>query len=241
MAFATTDDATAGAFALPPAPPTHPFRLRRVLGLLRELHRDPTKTELALEVFEAVGGNGGERTLDLFLRQPEAAALLRERPLIAERLADHAWLASLPEGSVGRAHLDFQRAHGFAADGLAETNRNVEREGDVTLDGVRTWFFDRYTICHDLLHVVTGLDTSEDGEALLLAFSHGQTPQRGYLALLAMIAFQTGIDLGFHAKLVGAWRAGRRAAPLVAAPWETLLERPLEAVRRDYRIEGIER
>ena len=224
---------------IPPRPPSHPFRLGRVRQLLRTLRESPEQTELALEVFDAVGGDGGESSFQRFVNHPAGQRLLREQPRIEQALGDRDLLASLPEGSLGRAYLEFATANGFAADGLAALNREVEREGDAEIDPYRQWFWDRYSVCHDLWHVITGCDTTPDGESMLLAFSQAQTPQRGYRALLAMIMIDANIDLRFQWDLRRAWRAGKRAAPLLFARWEELLARPLDDVRREFRVEPI--
>jgi ubiquinone biosynthesis protein Coq4 len=74
---------------------------------------------------------------------------------------------------------------------------------------------------------------------MLLAFSQAQTPQRGYRALLSMAVAQANIDLGFQRALLRAYRAGRQAAPLIFVRWEQLLERPLDELRRELRVETI--
>ena len=224
---------------IPPPPASHPFRARQVWRLLTSLRADPEQTELALQVFEAVGGDGGESTFQRFARTDEGQRLLASRPRIADHLADHEALAALPDGSFGRAYLDFATENGFDADGLAQINRDVERETHDELDPYRQWFWDRYSTCHDLWHVLTGCSTVPDDEAMLLAFSQAQTPQRGYRALLAMIVAQANVDVRFQLALVRAWRAGKRAAPLVAVHWEEQLARPIDELRRELRVETI--
>ena len=54
-----------------------------------------------------------------------------------------------------------------------------------------------------------------------------------------MIVVDANIDLRFQLGLRRAWRAGKRAAPLVFARWEELLARPLDDVRREFRVATI--
>ncbi len=224
--------------AIAPPPPAHPFRSKRVLEILRTLDADPEQTDLALEIFDAVGGEGGERTFQGFIGAQGGRRLYHERPLLVEHMADRAGLAAMPAGSLGRTYLGFLEANDFAADSLVEINRGVERE-ELELDPVRTWFWDRFTAMHDLWHVVTGCDTQVDNEAMLLAFTYAQSRQRGFLVLLSLIVLKANVDLRFQWALLRAWRAGRRAQDLVSARWEELLPLPLSEVRARLGVERI--
>jgi ubiquinone biosynthesis protein COQ4 len=224
----------APTLAPPPAP--RPLEWRRVWKLLRTLGADAEQTGAVFELFEAVGGDGGERTFRRFYDTLEGREILRERSELVAHMADEQRLAALPAGSLGRAYLDFRSANGFAADGLVELNAVTVRQSGEGLDPVRDWFFDRFTAMHDLWHVVTGCDTSEDGEALLLAFSLGQTPQRGFAFLVGLVVAKTNVNLSFQSKVARAWWMGRRARPLVIARWEDLLARPLDEVRAEFGV-----
>ncbi len=224
-----------GAIDYPPPPTPHPFRLRKVLGLLRDIDDDPEKTDVALTVFDAVGGEGGERTFQRFIRSSEGRRLYRRGDELVDHMADREALAAMPEGSLGRAYLDFAMRNGFTADSLVGMNRDLERETSAD-DPVRQWFWDRYTAMHDLWHVVTGCDTTPDGECLLLAFTQGQSPQRGYRVLLTLIVLRANINLRFQWSLVRSWLRGRQAGSLVNADWEALLPLPLEHVRRRFGV-----
>lgn len=220
---------------IPPPPPAHPLRLRRVLELLRNIHEADDQVEAGLELFDAVGGVGGERTFQRFLRRPEGEALLRSRPDLVALLGDREGLAALPEGSLGRAYLAFAEENGFAADGLVEKNKAVHREAH-EIDPYRSWFWDRFTMAHDLWHVLTGCPATPEGEGTLLAFLAAHTPQRGYWMLVGLVTVGAGRDLGRHWRNLKAFRAGRRAEPLLVARWEELLAWPIEEVRRCFRV-----
>lgn len=221
---------------VPAPPPARPMQWRRVWQLLRTLARDAEQTGAVFELFEAVGGDGGERTFRRFYDSAEGRAILREHPELVAHMADESRLAGLPADSLGRAYLAFRRANAFEADGLVAIKDETVRELGVADDPVRAWFFDRFTAMHDLWHVVTGCDTSEDGEALLLAFSQGQTPQRGFAFLVGLVVVKTHLDLAFQARVARAWWRGRRAKPLMTARWEALLARPLEEVRAELGV-----
>ena len=224
---------------IPPPDAVHPLRFRRVLALLREVHsaeHDDDKVEAALTLFDAVGGLGGEKTFQRFARTPEGRRLLRTRPDLVGILADRDLLRALPDGSFGRAYLAFAERNGFSADSLLELTNSVDRERP-TNDTHREWFWNRFTVAHDLWHVLTGCSTEGEGEIRLLAFTYGQTPQRGYVLLLGLGFFSRFFKPSFFAVQWRAWRAGRRAADLVSAPWEQYLAWPLDEVRRCFGID----
>lgn len=224
---------------VPVSQPAHPLRLRKVLKLMRAIRTSDDPVRAGLEFFDAVGGIGGEATFQRFLKSPDGRRLLRVRPDLVALLGDREALASMPEGSLGRAYLDFAERNGFAADGLVEKNKTIERECSAG-DPYREWFWDRFTMSHDLWHVLTGCPTTDFGESRLLAFSSAQTAQRGFTVLCLFIAFIHAFDFSHHRKQFAAWRAGKRAHDLVSLPWENYLAWPLDEVRRCYGVAVIE-
>lgn len=222
---------------VPPPPPAR-REWRRAWRALRDLIRDSSRTEKVFEIFDAVGGGGDERQFQAFLARPEGRALAHERPSLVEAMADREALEALPEGSLGRAYHAFATANGFAADGLIEAEMAAEREDGISLDPLRRWFYDRVTVSHDLWHVLTGYGTDESGEAALLAFTVAQFPTGGLRLLVgaaAVVGFCSGA-FGFPRYLREAWRRGRSAGDLVAAPMEKLIRLPLEETRRRLGI-----
>ena len=224
-----------GPLEIPPAPPGHAFRWRRVLKLLRDVRTADDQVAAGLALFDAVGGMDSERTFQRFVRHPEGRRMLRTLPDLVDRLGDRKALAAMPEGSLGRAYLEFAEKNGFAADGLVQKNREVKREVD-SIDPYRRWFWDRFSVAHDLWHVLTGCPTSPEGESELLWFSYGHNPGRGMLVLVGLVTYSSGTDLRRHRIHYRAWRAGRRAENLLLARWEDFLEWPLDEVRACFRV-----
>jgi ubiquinone biosynthesis protein COQ4 len=221
----------------PPAAPA-PFQARRAFRLLREVIRNPEDTDKVFEFFEAVGGDDGERHFETFLAEPEARHLLATRPQLVEVLANEAYLASLPEDSLGHWYLRFMRARGFAPSGLLEAReRGVGKRQEA--DAEHEWFYDRLNVMHDLWHVLTGYGTDELGEAALVAFSEAQIPNRSFPILLVAAAWMgpKSWSLAWPRYLARAYRRGRRAKLLTAAPFEELLPLPVPEVRRRLGIE----
>jgi ubiquinone biosynthesis protein COQ4 len=222
------------------APPLPRRRLewRHAWRSLRELITDPKQTEKVFELLGAIGGDDGESSFQRFLSHPDGRSLLASHPRLLEALADRGALSRMPEGSFGRAYLDFVRERGFEPGGLLEARANAKTRRS-ELDPIREWFFDRTNLMHDLWHVITGYGTDEAGESALLAFTLAQIPTRG-MAVLVVAAAAIGpkdLHLSWPRYLRRAWIRGRRAVLLTTAPWEDLLPRPLEEVRLRLRIE----
>lgn len=234
---------------IPPSPPlaTH---WRRAWRSMRQLFADSDDTAKAMDFFQAIGRHEFERSFQRFVADPQGRALLRERPSLGATLADRQALARLPEASFGRAYLAFLERNGFQAMALLELQKQVElrweaEEGVPRLDPLRAWFRERFLLAHDLHHVLTGYGTDDVGEATLLAFTLAQVPGRGQAFLSVGAAVEVQRRLGWS-RLgrswpgydLRAWRRGRRAAWLAAAPWEELLPLRLESVRNLLGVES---
>ena len=224
-----------GPVELPPRLPRRPIQWRRAARMLLDLKRDPTDTRKAFEMFEAVGGRGDDGLFLRFARTQEGVELVARRPSLLALLIDRDALAAMPDGSFGRAYLDFARENGFAADGLL-----VERDAafaglDDDIGPDRQWFFDRLTLSHDLWHVLTGYGTDEAGELALLGFSRAQGLNGRVIAVFALFGALIG-GRAVQRFMREAHRRGKCSACLVVQPWEELLPLPLDAVRARLRI-----
>jgi ubiquinone biosynthesis protein COQ4 len=205
---------------------------------LRELIRDPESTEKAFDVLFAIGRGDFERQFRRFAGDPEGARLLAERPSLAVALRDRAALACMPDGSLGRAYLEYLDRNGFQAEGLVSVERTVrarwERDGNLPpLDEQRSWFRDRIILMHDLFHVITGRNTNPSDEGALLWFSQAQLGGGAnlFLTLGATLELIRVWGIGWLGEVRKSWRQGRGARWLVTLPFEQLLPLPLETVR----------
>jgi len=216
-----------------PAPP--PFRPLRALRLFLAVLRDPERTDLVYALFDAMGGDDGPAHVARLRASPSGRRLLAEKPSLLERLGDER-LAGLPETTLGGAYARAMRARGFAPDGLLAYR---SRSQGALLGGAdERWLSERINVMHDLWHVLTGYGTDPLGEAALIAFSHAQIPSRSFPLLLlgAVAKGPKSWDLAWPRYLWRAYRRGRRARLLTAAPLEALLERPLAELRRELRV-----
>ncbi len=232
---------------IPPVPPW-PMRWRRSLRALRELLDDPEDTQKASDVFYAIGYHDCERRFRRFAASDTGRRLLAERPDLCAALSDREALLRLPEGSLGRAYLDYMDRNGYDPATLVEMERRVQarwqrEEGLPIMDPLRGWYQERIMLTHDLFHVLTDYGTDHVGEATLLAFTFAQMRGRAQ----ALVTFGAALEV-FRALGPAwlrydwaAWRRGRRASWLVACPWEELLPLRLDTARALLGVESPER
>ncbi len=219
--------------------PARPVEWRRAWNALKILVADPERTEQVFEITDALAGASFERLYRKFAEHPDGQRLLAQRPSLLAVLSDREALHALPAGSFGRAYADFMECGNLTADGLVEADAMVVRDDSRIEEPNRRYYGDRVRDMHDLWHVLTGYGRDEAGEAANLAFTLAQIPNKG-IALIVVAAAVIGTrewTLGWTRYLYRAWRRGRRAALLTVAPYESLLERPLDEVRRALSIE----
>lgn len=219
---------------LPPAT-TRPLqwkRLKKQLEILWEA--DPAKVlDAAFSTGDALGGMSDERQLRRLLACDEGQAILAERASLTEALADHDALRAMPEGSLGRVFLAFSERHGLNPRQLIESQHAMSRDY-ADLDPIRQWISDRFTVMHDLWHVIAGYDATHAGESALMCFSLPQRVNDRALPIFVVMSLLTG-----RISPRNAWEAfvrGKRAGCLVAQPFERLLPQPLEAVREQLGV-----
>lgn len=225
----------AAGYAYSGEPTRNPFRF--LLALWR-VSRDLTRTEEAgiVEIGFARSrlGRRFARWEDVLARldaDPRSAGMLRTQrfgPI------DLAALAELPEGTLGRVFAEHCRARGI--------DPNLVR---IAGEGVVDRFLDRMYATHDLWHVTTGWGNDDTGEVGLGGFYLAQLEAPFFLFLLAFISLNTVFVAPKTLRtrmdaLVAGYRAGRRAEPLIAADWDSLLAMPLAEVRRQLGLDGAE-
>jgi ubiquinone biosynthesis protein COQ4 len=208
---------------------------------------EPDETANAMDLFLALGTKDFERNFQRLTRDPRGRALLVERPDLLAKLSDRESLAALPEGSLGRACLEYLERYGFDPTHLIELQHRVAdrweaEEGAPPLDDMRSWYRDRALLLHDVFHVLTGYGADQLGEATLLGFTQGQLGGRVNRLLTIGASFEVMQAMGTRwlPYVFCAWRRGRRAVALHALRFEELMPRPLDEVRRLARIEAPE-
>lgn len=158
---------------------------------------------------------------------------------------DFVALANLPGGSFGRAYFDHIVANKLdrkLASDYRKFHEMLEESGalkDMPYD-IKYKTLRGFQI-HDLLHIVTGYDTTGLGEIALQAFGLGQMPNLyNGMWVATATARMTYLDPASQGPLMDAitegWRFGRKCPNLNLVRWEEHLARDLRELRAGYGI-----
>ncbi len=212
-----------------------PLDFKTAFRALGALIANPDDTKQAFTIVYSLGGPSGERMFQRFKKTEVGRAVLAEKRVLLDRLKDTAALEAMPEGSLGRAYLDFLRSQSITADGLVSASEDGavdERIGDVE----RQIFTDRMRDMHYLWHVVAGYRGDLIGEGAVLGLSFAQTKNPG-VGLISLMGFLHSGPLPLARKTIaGGFFRGRKAAWLPAVDWEAMLPLPLEDVRQELGL-----
>lgn len=164
---------------------------------------------------------------------PEGRTILRERPRITSATVDLGELRALPEGTLGRTYAEHLDRCGLDLDALSvPVTRGRDEEANYLLERVRQ--------THDVWHAVLGLGAAGHEEVLVHAFQWPQLhmPYSALVVFFGTIKHLVGERRWATLKraLPGAYRAGRRAAPLLPVYWERRWEQPIESLRAELRV-----
>lgn len=216
-------------------PRIRPFK---AMAHMHKLIADKEDTEQVFHIIDALNGDHIIRELDAFAASEAGRARIRERRYLPPLLDDHDALRRLPEGSVGRAYVDFMEREGLTAQGLVDESDKFFKQahGDLV-----EWFGHRKRDTHDLFHVLSGYGRDALGEASLLAFTHGQSGGgRGVIFIAWMGCRQIRKAVPRDIDIMACFREGRRngeaAGRILAEDVMALLEEPLEAARARLAI-----
>ena len=125
----------------------------------------------------------------------------------------------------------------ISADGLVGASERLA-EPDPSIPEERYWFGARLRDMHDLWHVLTGYNRDLVGEASLLSFTYAQLGNRG-IGFIVLVAYLKagGREVPWARPMIrAAYRRGKAAAWLPGQAWETLLDKPLDEVRRELGV-----
>lgn len=217
------------------------FRLRPLTALkaLLRLFKNKEDTSQVFEIMRALSGNSVPRGYQRLISTPAGGAIAYRRQELAEVLSDHAYLATLPEGSVGRAYLAFVKRENISAQGLAEESRKGV-DGGIDAQHPYAWYGRRMRDVHDLWHILTGYSRDALGEACVVAFSYSQTKSLGFGFIAWGGVYRIGREMPgqpVYKAVMQAFRNGREAAWLPAEDYIQLLAEPLEAARQRLNIQ----
>jgi len=185
------------------------------------------RADIARQNLKSITGREVDESIDEWILPYRGAS---EQPQLAARYRE---LARLPVGTLGRTFVEFYRANSFAFPGEAA--------------GLN----ERFASPHDSTHILSGYDTSPQGELLVSTFTagmHKEEPMSGHI-LPVILSWHLGIEL---AKLPGritgqldptkfwaAWERGAEVAvDVFGASWSLwdAAEQPLDTLRSRYGI-----
>jgi ubiquinone biosynthesis protein COQ4 len=210
------------------------FRPLKAWSHMQKLIADKEDTEQVFHIIEALNGNSFEKNFWAFAAKPEGQKLLKEKPYLPPILGDHSWIRELPEGTVGRAYIEFMEREGLSAQGLVDESEKFRSKAREYEDDMM-WYGNRLRDTHDLFHVLSGYNRDALGEASLLAFTYSQQPGLGVIFIAYMGCRTIAKHAPKNARVMDCFREGKRngaaAQKIIEQDIIALMHEPLEAAR----------
>lgn len=179
-------------FRVPPIPKV---RLAHAVVSVLRLIRNKEDTRQVFETVKAVAGANGRNLFDRFTGTAYGRRVVTEPVRLEILLSDRAWLRSLPDGSFGRAYLDFMEGENLTPEGILASaeEAGIDYKGETEFPEFQRMFL-HISVCHDLWHVLTGYGRDPLGELCNLAFSHRQTRNPGFRIIIALALMAQKIE-----------------------------------------------
>lgn len=203
-----------------------PMKKLQAFRELRAAMRDPDRLGDIAVYKSELGG---------FRATPRIEAALSSVEVLLPEV-DPGALRDLPRGTVGREYAELLDANGLSPFRISERIQPELLR--------RNLFLARYSLLHDVFHVLTGFDTSLAGEAGVWAFVAGQRYRWSFwlVAFTACVAYPLARPWQVFRIWANAWRGarmGRRAKSLITMPIERLWPRTVAELRTAHRIEPV--
>lgn len=216
-------------------------RIRPLVALRawQDLRKDKEDTGQVFKMIGALKGKSVEHTVRRMKQHETGHRLLAEKPNILDVLEDRERLRAMPEGSLGRAYLYFMESEGFTAQGLIDASAQGAQASQEGLDPDVAWMGSRMRDLHDLYHVSTGYGRDPLGELCVVGLGNVQNRNRGigFLVFMGRRDFRKRLpNLPIEKCFKEAKSRGRNAVFMAAVDWESLLDKPLEDVRKELRL-----
>lgn len=218
-----------------------PMRLQplKALRAMSILLKDKEDTQQVFEIMRALSGQSVPNGYKRLLQTPSGGAIAYRREELAPIFSDTAYLASMPQGSVGAAYHHFTTSENISAQGLVEESRKGIDE-DIDRQHPFAWYGRRMRDIHDFWHVLTGYGRDALGEACVVAFSYAQTRSLGFGFIAIAGALKIKKEVPNQPVLKAVWQAyrnGRKARWLPAEDYIKLLSEPLADARERLNIQ----
>lgn len=211
----------------------------KALKHFRELIRNKEDTTQVFYVIEALNGNSFQKQFVKFANSEMGRKRLEENRYLPPLLDNHEWLRTLPDGSLGRAYLDFMTSEGLTAKGLVDEYSASGVSRDYGHPGMNI-YGDRLRDTHDMLHVLTGFGRDALGEASVLGYSHAQHGGPGVLFIAYGAAWEVRKTAPKGSPVLKsiheARRIGAAAKDIAYEDLMALLPLPIEEVRAHLGI-----
>src|SRR3990167_2113502 len=230
---------TAQVFVHPDRRPAR-FQPFKAWNHMQKLIADKEDTEQVFHIIEALNGRSFERNFWAFAETQEGQKQLAEKPYLPPLLDDHSWIRDLPEGTVGRAYVEFMEREGLTAQGLVDESLKFRSKAHDFEDDYQ-WYGNRLRDTHDLFHVLSGYNRDALGEASLLAFTYSQQPGLGVIFISYMGCRTIAKHAPKGARIMDCFWEGKRngaaAGKIVQQDIAALLHEPLDEARARLGIQ----
>ncbi|NNC36404.1 MAG: hypothetical protein EX271_06535 [Acidimicrobiales bacterium] len=221
------------------APPPSPFRPWDAVKAVYRLIKNKEDTTQVFEISNALSRDSHNKLFARFAASPYGKRVIEEPIELEKILADFDRLRAMPEGSFGRAYLEFMESGGLTPDGLIE----VAEESGLAMRGGEYPEYERafmhHETVHDVWHVVTGYNRDALGELCLLETSRTLTYNQSFM-LITLIG---GLVMKKQNRSIPIWSIRREAIKnskkmkwLPEVNFEELLQLPLSEVRERLDI-----
>jgi ubiquinone biosynthesis protein COQ4 len=212
----------------------------KLLRSLYKLHKDPKNLDEIFEIMRILNRNSHKKNYYKLLKTDDGGKVAYFRDELEPKLMDKAWLASLPEHSLGSVYLKWIQQEKISAEQLA--NASLRRVEDFKKPHPYFWTARKIRDCHDIWHVLCGYGTNKIGESCLVAFTYTQTGGKGWL-LVALNALFTVLKKGKGKKkwlalaaILEGFKRGRKAIYLLSVDYDTLFHMNINEARKILNI-----
>ena len=206
---------------------------------VRALDRDKEDTTQVFHVIDALKGSSDRKYFKKFSNSDIGKKILESKKQLLDILKDKEFLKNLPKDTLGYKYYEFIYKENLSPEELIDASNNVNIDrGKQGISKEEILFNTRKRDMHDLWHVTTGYGRDVLGELSLLAFTYAQEQNRGIGAIALYGYWKAGKELpGFNLRKVirEGYMNGRNASLWSCEDWESLIELPLNEVRKKIK------